>query len=344
MPVITMTYRPGALGEEIANRLALKLGLPLIRKKEALEMFLSDVASEHDLRKLDESPKHFYRIGKNGMTLRDTLIQRVNAYADTENAIMLGFTSGLMLINHPHAIHLNIVAPQSLREERLLQQKGATPESVKAKLQAADRMTRRNASGVYGAQTHDPFLYHLTINMGKVSVDAAVEMAAGLYRDHMAREFLYNSTREDDRVRQRQEESTKMKNKSEIAFAKVLDMYHLRWIYEPKTFPLEWDEEGRVTMAFSPDFYLPEYDLYLELTVMNTKYASVKHKKKRLLEELYPGTRVEIVYKRDFDHLFRSLSTKGDNVVETPEGDLEAKAALDPDDSRDAEEESEEEV
>lgn len=327
MPVLTMTYRPGALGEEIGYRLAKKLGLPLIRKKEALEMFLSDVATEYELRKLDESPKQFYRIGKNGKTLRDTLIQRVNEYADTNNAIMLGFTSGLMLINHPHAIHLNIVAPQSLREERLLAQKGATPQSVKAVLQAADRMTRRNASGLYGAETHDPFLYHLTINMAKVSVDAAVEMAAGLYRDHMAREFLFNSTAEDDRVRAREEISTEMKNESEVAFAKVLDMYHLRWIYEPKTFPLEWDEEGRVTMAFSPDFYLPDYDLYLELTIMNTKYASAKHKKKRLLEELYPGTKIEVVYKRDFDHLLRSLDTKGERVVE---GDKEAKASLDP--------------
>lgn len=332
MPVITITYRPGAYAEEIAHRLAQKLGLPLIRKDDATRMFLGDVATEYEIKKLDESPKQFYRKGTNGLSLRDTLIQRVNEYADTENAIMLGFTSGLMLINHPHAIHFNVVAPQALREQRLLAQKGATPESVKARLIAADRTTRRNAQVLYGAETHDPFLYHLTVNTGKVSVDAAVEMAAGVYRDHMAREFLFNSDLEDQRIRQRHEETTKMKNPSEVAFAKVLDMYHLKWIYEPKTFPLEYDESGNVTLAFSPDFYLPEYDLYLELTVMNTKYASIKHKKKRLLEELYPGTRVEVVYRRDFDHLLRSLTTKGDKVIDRSDADADAmgREALDP--------------
>lgn len=330
MPVLTITYRPGSLAEEIGHRLALKLGLPLIRKDDATHMFLGDVATEYEIKKLDESPKFFMRKGSDGVPLRDTLIRRVNEYADTENAIMVGFTSGLILINHPHAIHLNVVAPQKLREENLLRQKGMTPEKVKALLQAADRTTRRNAQALYGAETHDAFLYHLTVNTGKVSVDAAVEMAAGLYKDHMAREFLFNSTLEESRVRNRVEESTKMKNKSEIAFAKVLDMYHLRWIYEPKTFPLEWDEDGNVTLAFSPDFYLPEYDLYLELTVMNNKYASIKHKKKRLLEELYPGTRVEVVFRRDFEHLLRSLSTKGDKVIELPEADEIARESLNP--------------
>ncbi len=329
MPVLTMTYRPGALGEEIANRLAQRLGLPLIRKKEAIDLFLGDVATEYDIRKMEESPKHFSRKGSNGQTFRDCLISRVNAYADTENAIMLGFTSGLILINHPHAIHLNVVAPLALREKRLLAQKGATPEKVKARLKAADRQTKRNAQVLYGAETYDPFLYHLTVNTGKVSVDAAVEMAAGLYKDHTAHEFLYNSAIEDGRVKQRREVSTLMKNDSETAFAKVLDMYHLRWIYEPKTFPLEWNEEGQVTLGFSPDFYLPDYDLYLELTVMNPKYASDKHKKARLLEELYPGTRVEVVYRRDFEHLLRSMRTKGENVVDLPD-DQEAKASLDP--------------
>ena len=48
----------------------------------------------------------------------------------------------------------------------------------------------------------------------------------------------------------------------------MLDFYGVPWVYEPRTFVLEQDEDGRVTEAFTPDFYLPEQDLFLEITMM----------------------------------------------------------------------------
>jgi len=79
-----------------------------------------------------------------------------------------------------------------------------------------------------------------------------------------------------------------------------LDMYQIDWQYEPKTFPIEWDAEGNVTMAFSPDFYLTKFDTYIELTTMNQKYVTIKNRKAKKLRELYPGTKIKVVYKRDF--------------------------------------------
>ena len=86
-------------------------------------------------------------------------------------------------------------------------------------------------------------------------------------------------------------------------------MYHIDWIYEPHPFPIEWDAEGNVTQAFSPDFFLPRFKTYLELTTMNQKYVTEKNKKARRLKELYPDIQVRIVYKIDFESLierFRS--------------------------------------
>src|SRR5689334_19716504 len=57
-------------------------------------------------------------------------------------------------------------------------------------------------------------------------------------------------------------------HRAEVEFARLLDFYGIEWRYEPDTFPLQWADDGRVTQQFSPDFYLPEYDLYIELTVM----------------------------------------------------------------------------
>jgi hypothetical protein len=92
-------------------------------------------------------------------------------------------------------------------------------------------------------------------------------------------------------------------HESEKEFAKILDMHHLKWEYEPCEFPLEWDPEGNVIMAFRPDFYLTEHDTYVELTTMKRKYTTEKNKKVRLLQKLYPHIKIKIVYKKDFEQL-----------------------------------------
>ena len=317
MTVLTITHQRGAYGEEIARRLSLKLGIPLFDRDEAMKRFISDVASPYDIRMLNESPKYFLKESSEGVSFRDLLSARLAAYADNENAVMLGFSAHLLLRNHPHVIHFNVTAPANIREQRFQSERGQNLEEAREKMARSDNKSRRYSIVLYGEEEQDPFLYHLTVNTAKTSVDAAVNMAAGVYKDHMAREFLYDSTAESKRVNHRTEASTIMKEPSEIEFAKVLDMYQLRWIYEPKTFPLEWDADGNVTLGFSPDFYLPDYDLYLELTVMNQRYASSKNKKARLLNEIYPGTRVEVVFRRDFDHLSRSLATAGESFSES---------------------------
>jgi hypoxanthine phosphoribosyltransferase len=89
----------------------------------------------------------------------------------------------------------------------------------------------------------------------------------------------------------------------ELECAKILDYYGVPWEYEPRTFVLERDEQGRVVEAFTPDFYLPEQDLYLELTVMKQSLATRKNRKVRKLRELYPDVNVKLFYKRDIERL-----------------------------------------
>lgn len=88
-------------------------------------------------------------------------------------------------------------------------------------------------------------------------------------------------------------------------------MYDLNWQYEPRTFPIKWDAEGNITQAFSPDFYLPRFDTYIELTTMNQKYTSEKKHKVALLKSLYPGTNINIVFKNDFHTLIKRFGLRG---------------------------------
>ena len=89
----------------------------------------------------------------------------------------------------------------------------------------------------------------------------------------------------------------------ENEFARVLDYYGIRWEYEPRTFALEWDEEKNITQAFSPDFYLPDQDLYVELTTARPKLVTIKNRKIRRMGELYPDVSVQLWKRRDLRNL-----------------------------------------
>ncbi|MBO0687120.1 MAG: hypoxanthine phosphoribosyltransferase, partial [Candidatus Dormibacteraeota bacterium] len=93
---------------------------------------------------------------------------------------------------------------------------------------------------------------------------------------------------------------------SELEFARFLDHYRIRWVYEPTAFPVGWDGD-RVTEMFAPDFYLPEHDLYVELTTMKQSLVTPKNRKLRLMRELYPQVRVKLLYKRDYDQLLAQV-------------------------------------
>ena len=85
----------------------------------------------------------------------------------------------------------------------------------------------------------------------------------------------------------------------EETFAKILDFYGIDWVYEPHTFPLEVDADGRVLEAFTPDFYLPQQNLYIELTTLRPHLARDKNRRMRLMRELYPDVNVKLLKRRE---------------------------------------------
>ena len=98
-------------------------------------------------------------------------------------------------------------------------------------------------------------------------------------------------------------EPPRFQNDVEVECAKLLDYYRVPWEYEPRTFILEQAEDGTIVEAFRPDFYLPEQDLYLEVTVMKQSLVTRKNRKLRKLRELYPDVKVKLFYKRDIQRL-----------------------------------------
>ena len=87
---------------------------------------------------------------------------------------------------------------------------------------------------------------------------------------------------------------------SEAEFAHILDFYQVAWEYEPQVFPILWDLEGNLLESFAPDFYLPDLELFVELTTLQQRLVRKKNRKVRRLRELYPNLRIKLFYARDF--------------------------------------------
>jgi len=90
---------------------------------------------------------------------------------------------------------------------------------------------------------------------------------------------------------------------TEMMFAQILDFYGIEWVYEPRTFPLEWDEHENVTLAFTPDFYLPQQDLYIELTTLRPQLVTLKNRKMRLMAKLYPNVKIKLFKRKEMRDL-----------------------------------------
>ena len=95
------------------------------------------------------------------------------------------------------------------------------------------------------------------------------------------------------------DEPVRFAHESEEEFTRILDFYRVAWQYEPRTFPLK-EEEGRLVEAFTPDFYLPDLDLYIELTTLKQSLVTQKHGKIRRFQERYPDLQIKLLHRSDY--------------------------------------------
>lgn len=308
VPILTISRQMGSLGDEIAQEMARRLGWDLLDHSQLIQRFFSEGVTEQERQSLSESARYFLNSAPDGQTYIDRLERGLNRLAEEKPLILLGFGSQVIFSENDDAVHVRITAPSDIRLERVRQQFNATEDTASQILDQADRRHRRFVSTLFGMDCADESLYHLILNTGFLSVAEAAESIAALLN---IRKIMQEHPEKIEKPVPSPNGKIHFKNKSEAEFARILDMHQIEWKYEPRTFPVEWDAEGNVTLAFSPDFYLVQFDTYLELTTMNQRYVTEKNKKLRRVRELYPGTHIKIVYKKDFQSLVERFSHMG---------------------------------
>ncbi len=311
MAIITISRQSGSLGDELASYISSKLGCELITRQYALDNFFGEL-SEGTVERLNESAKFFVgNIPGKNITFRDKLVNEIRMKAaSSENLVILGLGGCVILRDYPKAVHVRVTAAEAtrVRETSALYRIGA--DEAREVVAIGDRKHKKFVTTVFGADLTSIDLYDIVINTDRMSLEEAGTAVVELARRHDLRSAMADSANKT-LAYDHQRRQIVFKNPTEEEFARVLDMYNIEWMYEPKTFPVEWDAEGNVTSALSPDFFLPKFNLYLELTTMDQKYVTRKNKKVRLVRELYPGTNVRIVYKKDFKDLAERLEQFG---------------------------------
>ena len=310
LKIVTISRDTGSLGDEIAKLLAEKLGVLHITRDYALKNWFPEIASAHELHMLSESPGYYAKISSGGITFQQFLEKKLHETATAQSVIISGMGSQIIFQDHSEALHIKITGSLEIRIKRMIDRNNLSYEDAKKILELTDRRHRRYIQILYHTDWMDSLIYDLTINSDRIDTRAAFGLITDLYNRIEEKKDLL---KEEENVLSKE---IYFKNESEEEFAKVLDMYNIEWEYEPRTFPLQWDSEGNITQAFSPDFYLPRFNTYIELTIMNQKYTSVKRKKMALLKKLYPGTNISIVYKDDFHSLVKRFAQWGGHVHE----------------------------
>lgn len=308
MAIITVSRQHGSLGDELAAYLADKLGCMIISREYALDNFFGKL-KEGERNRLNESAKFFLnKAPDSDKTYKELLIDNLKEISGkNENIIILGMGAALIFADHPDSVNIRVIASESKRLSRTAKRYNIDPKEAGNILTISDRKHKRFVSTLWGKDLTEPDLFDITFNTDKQSVEEIAQAIIALSERKAMRNKIEKETSSDNSMNH-QTLNPVFKNETEEEFARILDMYGIDWMYEPKIFPIEWDSEGNVKMAFSPDFYLPRFDLYLELTTMEQKYVTKKNKKMKMVKELYPGTNIRIVYKKDFVELISRLN------------------------------------
>lgn len=312
MPVITISRQTGSFGDEIAQSLSEKLGFELMTRERILTDFFHNAATKNDLYMLKVSAKYYNNKSITGITFLEHLKQSLVKYSSEKSVIMVGFGSSLIFSGMRDAIHIRLIADKDIRVDRIRKRFRVTlPEALEI-VELSDRKHKKFVSTVFGVNLADDNLYDIIINTSRMD---PIEGAAAIYSlfNERLRMLSLERSAEPNGTLITQEKPAPLKNASEAEFAKILDMYQIEWKYEPRTFPIEWDAEGNISLAFTPDFYLTNFNTYIELTTMNQKYITKKNKKMKKLKELYPGINIKIVNKKDFNNLIQRFKiSKGE--------------------------------
>ncbi len=304
MAVVTVSGQPGCRTREVAQLAAQRLGFTHI-SADRLDALLAE----------EFGPI----VEANSRTWPDMAASILLRLA-TEAHLVIGVDGAEHFFhNFPALLRIRVVAPENRRIGNIMLDDRLDRPSARESLLRREAEIRRTRKARFGRAAPPPDSFDLIVNAESLDgahMAAFIESAA-LHRDLTAHGFLSRAAEAQLQFQIRLRlakhgiqprglaslHRVQFGHPSEEIFANLLDFYRIAWEYEPRSFPIAWDEHGRVLEAFTPDFFLPESNLYVELTTMKQSLVTRKNRKIRLLREIYPHINIQVFYQKDLQDL-----------------------------------------
>jgi cytidylate kinase len=304
MALIAISGHPGCRYEEVARVTAQRLGFELLTQSRIRAL------AEEEFRMGTELPDKAF----------PSLVTSVLARLATEHHIVYCAVGGEVQVRHfPGMLRVHVVAPEKVRIGNLMLDRRLDRPAARQMLLELEAAERSDRKAKFGKTRPTADLFDIVINTELIGAEQVAELIAAAVESAGLKErgFLSAAAEVQLQFQVRLKLSRYgfvppakitlrnkiFANQSEEMFANLLDFYRIAWEYEPRSFPVQYDSDGRVLESFTPDFYLPEFDLYLELTTMKQSLVTKKNRKVRLLRELYPKLNIQVFYQKDFENL-----------------------------------------
>jgi cytidylate kinase len=304
MALITISGQPASRQEEVARSAAQLLQFELVTESRLVAIFAQEFGSE---------------VAVPDKAFAPATISVVARLATQHHLVLATEGAELLFRDFPGLLRVYVVAPESRRVGTLMLDHRLDRKAARALLRRLETERKAGRMRRFGRASAPADLFDLVLNTEVLEPEGVAELiriAAG--QRGLAEIGLLSPAAEAHLQFQVRLKLAKygiqppgrvsLKSKpfvhpSEEVFANLLDFYRVAWDYEPRSFPIQWDKDGRVLEAFTPDFYLPEFDLYVELTTMKQSLVTKKNHKVKLLRAIYPNVNIQVFYQKDFENL-----------------------------------------
>ena len=248
MAIITISRLTGSGGREIATATAEALGFQFIDREK-----METVIDEQFPVRFEE----MNRIKKDPRVYGEMVRSAIAEVARKHNVVILGSGAQFLFAKVLAALHVQIVAPLPYRIARVMRFAKVDKEGAEQIVRERDEAKRSFLEHLYSADWRDPSHYDLVLNIDQFSNDIAVNIiieaakAKGIEAQTVElptelREEILTAKLDVAQLAHIEPAEGKLPefaHSSEREFARVMDFYRIRWQYEPRTFPIEWDEK-----------------------------------------------------------------------------------------------------
>ncbi len=304
MALIAVSGHPGCRFEEVARLSAQRLGFELLTQSRIGSLTTEEFGDDSKI------PDKAY----------PSLVTSILARLATRHHLVFCAVGGELQSRHfPGMLRVHVVAPENVRIGNLMLDRRLERPAARQLLLDLESADRADRKAKFGKTKATAELFDLVLNAESLTTEqmaglteAAVNCAGlkerGLLSPAAEQQLQFQMRLKLARYGIVPPGNATLRNKmfahpSEEMFANLLDFYRIAWEYEPRSFPVKYDQDGTVLEAFTPDFYLQEFDLYVELTTMKQSLVTRKNRKVRLLRELYPHLNIQVFYQKDFENL-----------------------------------------